>query len=111
MEILKTTFNGHKINVIFNGRTYLFYNNYCGFVAVVNRLEAQTWEDHKKGEYFAVLVGNRHAVGGSLTGSVITSGVRRFVSRLEGRRCFFEYDETHDLADAFLDLSRGLILR
>lgn len=115
MEIYKTSFAGHSIDVIFNGKTYLFYNSYCGFVAVANRVEAPTWEDHKKGETFRVLVGNHHTVGGSLTNSVISSGVRRFVTKHENKyiktACAFQFDASKDLANSFLDLSAGFVIR
>ena len=110
MELTKTTFNGHKVDVIFNGPIYLFYNSYAGFIAAAYR----SHED-KNGEHFLIKIGNRHTVGGSLTDSVVLSYVQRFIRKAEQRyipkNVDFIVDYSADLADAYLDLSDGFKIR
>ena len=111
MEISKVSFNGNTIDVLFNGKCYLFYNSYYGFIASAVRSDLRQDRGH---EFFTVTAGNHHCLGGSLTCSGILSGVKRTIRRAECSHgatiVDFEVHEA-DLAGAFLDLVAGFRVR
>lgn len=108
MEIYKTTFNGVSVSVIFNGGTYLFYNNTYGFIAFAVRSKLAQEDKH---DFFTLTFGNHHCWGGALPSSSIESKVKAFIRRTEGAHGARVVDfETHekDLANAWLDLENAL---
>lgn len=79
MEIYKTTFRGSEVSVIFTGSHYYFHNSYYGVIAVAER---DYGKDSGSASHFTLSVGNRHTLGGSLSGAV-ESLVKRFITKSE----------------------------
>lgn len=99
MEINNTTIGGYKVAAIFNGESYFFFNYMVGLVGYAKRME-----DKKA---FSLYYGNRHLVGGSCTGFVLLSGLKRFINKSENKyisvKVQYETIAT-DLADSYVDI-------
>ena len=112
MEISKISVFGHQIDVIFTGKHYAFYNRYCGFVALAERVD-RPYIPGDRTEEFTVKYGNHHCIGCQLSNDRILSAVKRFIRKEETAHSvttvnFYEFSE--DLANAYFTMDRGLIL-
>jgi len=111
MEVYNTTFNGHEVTVIFNGGMYLFYNKYYGFIAFAKRDQENS--DYKN-ERFALVYGNEHCTGGSLSESRILSRAKSFITKLEKQHSAETVDfvaTQKDLSNSYLSIEDGFKIR
>lgn len=100
MEFSVISASGHKLQVIFVGPSYYFWNSWGGLVAIATRSE----ENDKE---FNIMYGNRHYIGGSLVGSNLLGAVKRFITKAENKYVTAKvtYTETReDLANYDLNI-------
>lgn len=71
------------MHCLFTGYQYVFYNNYCGILAVADR-------DETNENVLTVRYGNEYLSGCSLGGYVCASLAERFIRKNESRYISFE---------------------
>ena len=101
MEFYKTNARGHEMNVVFNGKMYIFFNAWCGIAAVAERT-TPNGKIASGEESFNIKFGNRHLNGGSIGFGAIVPFVKRFVTKCENKyiKVNLTYtEEKCDLAD------------
>lgn len=103
MEFYKTNARNYEINVVFNGKMYIFFNSYCGIAAVAERTTPND-KIASGEESFNIKFGNRHLDGGSIGFGAIVPFVKRFVTKCENKYtkvCVSYTEEKCDLADLY----------
>lgn len=103
MEFYKINVRNHEMNVVFNGKMYIFFNSYCGIAAVAERITPND-KIASGQELFNIKYGNRHLLGGSLGNGGVVPFVKRFVTKCENKyiKVNVTYtEEKCDLADFY----------
>lgn len=75
MEISSIKVNGCEVQVIFNGGTYLFHNDFYGWIAQAQR-------NIQDREHFTLYTGNSNCIGGQMW-NAIKPAAKRFIRKSE----------------------------
>ena len=107
MEFSSIKIQGCPVHVIFNGNGYYFVNDFYGLLAVAVRVDNNLTADSGP-TWFELVTGNRHTIGGRLSGSKLLGALQKFIRKSENKfitkKVFFHY-ETRDLADDYLQIN------
>ena len=101
MEFYKINARNYELNVVFNGKMYIFFNGWCGIAAIAERTTPAD-KIASGEENFNIKYGNEHLTGGSLGYGAILPHVKKFVNKCENK--FLQKNVTY--TEEYCDLSK-----
>lgn len=107
MEIMKINPRGYACTVIFTGSHYYFMSDFCGLIAIAERVNVR--ENIGSGKQdFTLIYGNEHLSGGSLGGVVAAEIARAFIRKQENKyvstKVTFVSEQWQDLDKKYLSV-------
>lgn len=84
MKFYKVNARNYELNVVFNGKMYIFFNGWCGIAAIAERTTPAD-KIASGEEIFNIKYGNEHLTGGSLGYGAILPLVKRLINKCESK--------------------------